>query len=114
MRLEASQNARRLAFHPSLCMLVTNDEIELYLAKNKTELGADSERLEEEYKQMFMGTIRHELNVISRNDFNPRAGPMVSTPSNGVEESKKEISTEPQNPNYGDGELKFILKKFYT
>lgn len=103
--MEASQNARRLAFHPSLCMLVTNDEIELYLAKNKTELGADSERLEEEYKQMFMGTIRHELNVISRNDFNPRAGPMVSTPSNGVEESKKEISTEPQNPNYGDGKL---------
>ncbi|XP_023292476.2 beta-mannosidase-like [Lucilia cuprina] len=102
VRLETSQNARRLAFHPSLCMFVTNDEIELYLTKNKTELGADSARLEEEYKQMFMGTIRHELNVISRNDFNPRAGPMISTPSMGVEESKKEISIDPQNPNYGD------------
>ncbi|TMW52461.1 hypothetical protein DOY81_002476, partial [Sarcophaga bullata] len=102
VRLETSQNARRLAFHPSFCMLVTNDEIELYLTKNKTELGTDAKRLEEEYKQMFMGTIRHELNVISRNDFNPRAGPMISTPSMGVEESKKDLSAEPQNPNYGD------------
>ncbi|XP_075146469.1 beta-mannosidase-like [Haematobia irritans] len=102
IRLEVYQNAKRLAFHPSLAMIVTNDEIELYLTKNKTELGDDSQRLEDEYRQLFMGIIRHELGVISRNDFNPRAGPMISTPSMGVEESKKDLSTEPQNPNYGD------------
>uniref|UniRef100_A0A1I8PT43 beta-mannosidase n=1 Tax=Stomoxys calcitrans TaxID=35570 RepID=A0A1I8PT43_STOCA len=102
IRLEVYQNAKRLAFHPSLAMIVTNDEIELYLTKNKTELGDDSTRLEEEYRNLFMGIIRHELNVISRKDFNPRAGPMISTPSMGVEESKKDLSTEPQNPNYGD------------
>ncbi|XP_073820460.1 beta-mannosidase-like [Musca autumnalis] len=102
VRLEVYQNSKRLAFHPSFAMIVTNDEIELYLTKNKTELGEDSQRLEDEYRQLFMGTIRHELNVISRNDFNPRAGPMISTPSMGVEESKKDLSIEPQNPNYGD------------
>ncbi|XP_058980112.1 beta-mannosidase-like [Musca domestica] len=102
VRVEVYQNAKRLAFHPSFAMIVTNDEIEWYLMKNKTEFGDDSERLEDEYRQLFMGTIRHELNVISRNDFNPRAGPMISTPSMGVEESKKDLSTEPQNPNYGD------------
>lgn len=94
-------------------MFVTNDEIELYLTKNKTELGSDSARLEEEYKQLFMGTIRHELNVVSRNDFNPRAGPMISTPSMGVEGSKKEISLDPQNPNYGDGKIIEFLNELY-
>lgn len=108
--MEASQNAKRLGHHASLCMLVTNDEIELYLTKNKTELGSESQRLEDEYKQLFMGTIRHELNIISRNDFNPRAGPMISTPSMGVEESKKDLSTEPQNPNYGDGKATNAIK----
>ncbi|KAH8418053.1 hypothetical protein KR222_010989 [Zaprionus bogoriensis] len=102
MRLEAAQNAQRLAHHASLALIVTNNEIELLLVKNRSDFGSDAKRLEEEYKLLFMGNLAPELNIICRNDFIARPGPMISTPSMGIVESGKELATDPQNPYYGD------------
>lgn len=106
IRVETSQNAKYLASHPSLVLFVTNDEIELYLVSNKASFGTEEQykRLENEYKQLFLGTIKPELNIISRNSFDPRPGPMISTPSKGVEENKKDLPLDLQSINYGDGE----------
>ncbi|EDW37952.1 GL12303 [Drosophila persimilis] len=100
--LETMQNAQRLSYHPSLAMIVTNNEIELFLVKNRSEFGENATRLEKDYQALFMGTLKHELNIISRNDFNPRPGPLISTPSLGIEESGKELAIDPQTPNFGD------------
>ncbi|XP_002137887.2 beta-mannosidase-like [Drosophila pseudoobscura] len=100
--LETMQNAQRLSYHPSLAMIVTNNEIELFLVKNRSEFGENATRLEKDYQALFMGTLKHELNIISRNDFNPRPGPLISTPSLGTEESGKELAKDPQSPNFGD------------
>ncbi|XP_060649275.1 beta-mannosidase-like isoform X1 [Drosophila nasuta] len=102
MREEAAQNAQRLAYHASLSLIVTNNEIELYLVKNRSDFGTDAKRLEDEYKLLFLGNLSPELNIISRNDFKPRPGPMISTPSMGIAESGKELAKDPQSPNYGD------------
>uniref|UniRef100_W8BJY5 beta-mannosidase n=1 Tax=Ceratitis capitata TaxID=7213 RepID=W8BJY5_CERCA len=104
IRVETSQNAKYLASHPSLVLFVTNDEIELYLVSNKASFGTEEQykRLENEYKQLFLGTIKPELNIISRNSFDPRPGPMISTPSKGVEENKKDLPLDLQSINYGD------------
>ncbi|XP_037951778.1 beta-mannosidase-like [Teleopsis dalmanni] len=102
VRVEAVQNAKRISYHPSLAIIVTNNEIEWYLTRNRTDFGYDAERLDDEYKKLFLGTIKHELNVITRQKFSPRPGPMMSTPSIGVEEVKKDIPADPQTINYGD------------
>uniref|UniRef100_A0A0A1WJB6 beta-mannosidase n=2 Tax=Zeugodacus cucurbitae TaxID=28588 RepID=A0A0A1WJB6_ZEUCU len=104
IRVETSQNAKFLASHPSLILIVTNNEIELFIVQNKESFGSEHEykRLENEYKQLFMGTIKPELNVISRNSFDPRPGPMISTPSKGIEENKKDLPLDLQSVNYGD------------
>ncbi|KAH8360186.1 hypothetical protein KR093_011287, partial [Drosophila rubida] len=102
MRLEAAQNAQRLAYHASLAMIVTNNEIELYLVRNRSDFGSDAKRLEDEYKLLFLGNLSPELSIISRNDFKPRPGPMISTPSMGIAESGKELPKDPQSPNCGD------------
>ncbi|KAL7726905.1 hypothetical protein ACLKA6_019124 [Drosophila palustris] len=105
MRIEAAQNAQRLAHHASLAMIVTNNEIELYLVKNRSDFGSEAKRLEDEYKLLFRGILAPELNIISRNDFKPRPGPMVSTPSMGIVESGKELAKDPQSPHCGDVHL---------
>ncbi|XP_014088285.3 beta-mannosidase isoform X1 [Bactrocera oleae] len=104
IRVETSQNAKFLASHPSLVLIVTNNEIELYLVSHKNDFGSEQEyeRLENEYKQLFIGTVKPELNVISRNSFDPRPGPMISTPSKGIEENKKDLPLDLQSINYGD------------
>ncbi|XP_017968131.1 beta-mannosidase-like [Drosophila navojoa] len=102
MRKEAVQNAQRIGYHASLALIVTNNEIELYLVKNRTDFGTEAKRLEDEYKLLFMGNLCAELDIISRNDFSPRPGPMISTPSLGVIEPGKELAKDPQSPNYGD------------
>lgn len=104
MRLEASQNAQRLGHHASLALIVTNNEIELLLVKNRSDFGADAKRLEAEYTLLFMGNLAPELNIICRNDFIARPGPMISTPSIGIAEAGKELATDPQSPDFGDGE----------
>ncbi|XP_034485260.1 beta-mannosidase-like isoform X2 [Drosophila innubila] len=102
MRVEAAQNAQRISHHASLAMIVTNNEIELYLVKNRSDFGSEAKRLEDEYKLLFMGILSPELNIISRNDFKPRPGPMISTPSMGIAESGKELAKDPQSPHCGD------------
>lgn len=106
VRLEAVQNAQRIAYHPSLALIVTNNEIELFLVQNKTELGEDYERLVEDYKALFVDTLKEDLKIISRYDFSPRPGPMISTPSLGIAESSWDLPSDPQSPNYGDGKVK--------
>lgn len=103
VRLETVHNAKRLAYHPSLAMFVTNDEGELDLYKNKYNTDFEYERFADEFRQLFIGTVKYELNIISRTDFSPRPGPMISTPSNGM--NKKELSDKPQNIHFGDSKL---------
>lgn len=110
MRLEAAQNAQRLGHHASLAMIVTNNEVELLLVKNRSDFGADAKRLEAEYTLLFMGNLAPELNIIGRNDFKARPGPMISTPSIGIAEATKELATDPQSPDYGDGEWERMLE----
>lgn len=109
MRKEAVQNSQRIAYHASLALIVTNNEIELYLVKNRTDFGTEAKRLEDEYKLLFMGNLCAELDIISRNDFSPRPGPMISTPSLGVIEPGKELAKDPQSPNYGDGNHNYFF-----
>ncbi|XP_039150424.1 beta-mannosidase isoform X1 [Drosophila simulans] len=100
--VETVQNAQRLSYHPSLALIVTNNEIELFLSTNKSDFGENATRMESDYKTLFIETIIKELKVISRKDFSPRPEPMVSTPSLGVQESGKNLSNNPQSLNYGD------------
>ncbi|KAH8369200.1 hypothetical protein KR009_003853 [Drosophila setifemur] len=99
---ETVQNAQRLSYHPSLALIVTNNEIELFLVKNQSDFGENAARLESDYKSLFMGTIRQELEVISRNDFSPRPGAMISTPSLGIARNYSNLDIDPQNPGSGD------------
>ncbi|XP_044250625.1 beta-mannosidase-like isoform X2 [Drosophila takahashii] len=84
VRVETVQNAQRVSYHPSLALIVTNNEIELFLVNNKSDFG------------------ENETQVISRSDFSPRPGPMISTPSLGIAESLQDHINNPQSPNYGD------------
>ncbi|KAH8304924.1 hypothetical protein KR018_005050 [Drosophila ironensis] len=102
VRLEAVQNAQRISHHPSLALIVTNNEIELFLVRNRSEFGDNANRLESDYKTLFAETIKEDLNVISRKNFSPRPGPMISSPSLGIAESYGEIAQDPQNTSYGD------------
>ncbi|XP_067630263.1 beta-mannosidase-like [Eurosta solidaginis] len=104
VRTETAQNAKQLASHPSFVFMVTNDEVEHYLMQNKLSFTNQGifERLENEYNQLFQRTIKSELNIISRPNFNPRPGPMISTPSKGIEENKMDLPLDSQSVNYGD------------
>ncbi|XP_017057225.2 beta-mannosidase-like isoform X2 [Drosophila ficusphila] len=98
--VETVQNAQRLSYHPSLSLIVTNNEVELFLATNKSDFGENATRMESDYKSLFIGTILQELKVIARDDFSPRPGPMISTPSMGIAESSQDLDL--QSPNFGD------------
>ncbi|XP_017845384.1 beta-mannosidase-like [Drosophila busckii] len=98
MRLEAAQNAQRIGYRASLALMVTNSEIELYLAENHTDFGTEAARLAAEYKMLFIDNISEELNILAK----PRAGPMLSTPSLGIAESGDKLAQNPQDPKYGD------------
>lgn len=102
VRLEAVQNAQRIAYHPCLALIVTNNEIELFLVQNKTELGDNYDSLVKDYKTLFVNTLKEDLKIISRYDFSPRPGPMISTPSLGIAESSGDLPSDPQSPNFGD------------
>lgn len=95
--VETVQNAQRLSYHPSLALIVTNNEIELFLSSNKSDFGENATRMDSDYKALFIETLIQELNVISRKDFSPRPDPMASTPSLGVQESGKNLSNNPQS-----------------
>lgn len=115
VRLETVQNAQRLSYHPSLALIVTNNEIELYLVTNQSEFGENANRIESDYKALF-DTIMGELSVISRNDFSPRPGPMLSTPSLGIAPNGEDLPKSPQDPNFGDGKsfqnMKMLHRNF--
>ncbi|XP_052836095.1 beta-mannosidase-like isoform X1 [Drosophila gunungcola] len=100
--LETVQNAQRLSYHPSLALIVTNNEIELFLATNKSDFGENATQVEADYKALFFDRIVRELKVITRKDFSPRPGPMISTPSLGIAESGQNPEDNLQSPNYGD------------
>ncbi|KAH8338753.1 hypothetical protein KR059_010811 [Drosophila kikkawai] len=102
--LETAQNAQRLSYHPSLALIAANNEIELFLVTNKSDFGEGANRIENDYNALF-DTIMGELSIISRNDFSPRPGPMISTPSLGVAPYADDMPTNPQDPNYGDVHL---------
>ncbi|XP_016981521.2 beta-mannosidase-like isoform X1 [Drosophila rhopaloa] len=100
--VETVQNAQRLSYHPSLSLIVTNNEIELFLATNKSDFGESAAQLESDYKALFTDRIMEELKVITRKDFSPRPGPMISTPSLGIAETGQNLEINLQSPNYGD------------
>ncbi|EDV47740.2 uncharacterized protein Dere_GG12165 [Drosophila erecta] len=100
--VEIVQNAQRLSYHPSLALIVTNNEIKLFLANNKSDFGENATRTESDYKAFFIDTIIPKLKVISRKDFSRRPDPVASTPSLGDQESGKNLSDNPQSLNYGD------------
>lgn len=100
---EVIQNAKRLSYHASIAIFATNNENEVALAQNWYGTKADEDRFNSEYRELYLATVMHELKIIQDSS---RPTPLVSSPSNGVESSKDDyLSKDPQNPNYGDGEL---------
>uniref|UniRef100_A0A1A9W1B3 beta-mannosidase n=1 Tax=Glossina brevipalpis TaxID=37001 RepID=A0A1A9W1B3_9MUSC len=100
VRLEISQNAKRIAHHPSIAIFATNNENEVALVQGWYNTGSDEERFRKEYRELYLATIMHELKIIEHSS---RPTALVSSPSNGkVSANDNYISNNPQDPNYGD------------
>uniref|UniRef100_W8BI92 beta-mannosidase n=1 Tax=Ceratitis capitata TaxID=7213 RepID=W8BI92_CERCA len=100
VRTEVIQNAKRIAYHPSIAIFATNNENEAALVGNWYGTAGDRARFEAEYRELYVGTVFHELKII-QNSFRPK--PLISSPSNGkASEKDNYISDNPQNENYGD------------
>ncbi|XP_061389605.1 beta-mannosidase-like [Musca vetustissima] len=106
VRKEITQNAQRIAHHPSIAIFATNNENEVALAQNW--YGTLEERYKTEYRQLYLATVIHELKALEHAS---RPLPLVSSPSNGKESAKDNyISANPQDPNYGDVHFYDIFK----
>ncbi|XP_011211582.2 beta-mannosidase [Bactrocera dorsalis] len=100
VRTEVIQNAKRIAYHPSIAIIATNNENEAALVDNWYGTASDRERFESEYRELYIGTVFHELKIIQDNS---RPKPLISSPSNAkASEQDNYISSNPSDPNYGD------------
>lgn len=100
VRTEVIQNAKRIARHASVAIIATNNENEVALAQDWYSTGINREKFDEDYRKLYVGTINHELRIISHSS---RPDPLISSPSNGVKGSEDRfISKNPQDPHYGD------------
>ncbi|XP_067630235.1 beta-mannosidase isoform X2 [Eurosta solidaginis] len=100
VRTEVIQNAKRIAYHPSIAIIATNNENEIALVGNWYGTAGDRARFEAEYRELYIGTIYHELKIIQDSS---RPTPLISSPSNAKESEKDNyISNNPGDENYGD------------
>lgn len=103
VRTEVVQNARRIAYHPSLVVLAANSENELALAQNLYGTLVEQKRFENEYRTLYLNNVIRQLKSMQHP---ARVLPLVSTPSIGKRGEKYNyISPDPQNAQYGDGKL---------
>lgn len=101
VRTEVVQNARRIAYHPSLVVLVANSENELALAQNLYGTLVEQKRFENEYRSLYMNNVIRQLKSMQHP---ARISPLFSTPSIGKRGEKYNyISPDPQSAQYGDG-----------
>ncbi|XP_036224160.2 beta-mannosidase [Bactrocera oleae] len=100
VRTEVIQNAKRIAYHPSIAIIATNNENEAALVDNWYGTAGDRARFEAEYRELYVGTVFHELKIIQDNS---RPKPLISSPSNAkASEKDNYISNNPGDENYGD------------
>ncbi|XP_053947050.1 beta-mannosidase [Anastrepha ludens] len=100
VRTEVIQNAKRIAYHPSIAIIATNNENELALVGNWYGTAGDRARFEAEYRELYVGTVFHELKIIQDT---ARPKPLISSPSNAkASEKYNYISNNPGDANYGD------------
>ncbi|KAM7362826.1 beta-mannosidase-like [Cochliomyia hominivorax] len=100
VRQEVIQNAKRIGHHASIAIFATNNENEVALAQNWYQTAVQQEKYKADYRQLYLATVIHELKIL---EYPSRPRPLVSSPSNGKESEKDNyISSNPQDPNYGD------------
>lgn len=105
VRLEVLQNAKRVGHHACLAIIATNNENEVALAQNWYQTKYQQGKYKADYRQLYLATVIHELKIL---EYPSRPRPLVSSPSNGKESAKDNyISEEPQDQNYGDGNIGF-------
>jgi len=101
VRTEVQQNALRIAYHPSIAIFAANNENELALVSNWYGTIGEKDRFENEYRELYIGTVLHELKIIQHS---ARPTPLVSSPSNGkIGVDSNYLSHDPQSNFYGDG-----------
>lgn len=106
VRTEVIQNAKRIAYHPSIAIIATNNENEAALVDNWYGTAGDRARFEAEYRELYVGTVFHELKIIQDNS---RPKPLISSPSNAkASEKDNYISNNPGDENYGDSKSKKV------
>ncbi|XP_017469260.1 PREDICTED: beta-mannosidase [Rhagoletis zephyria] len=100
VRKEIIQNAKRIAYHPSIAIIATNNENEAALVGNWYGTAGERARFEAEYRELYIGTVFHELKIIQHSS---RPKPLMSSPSNArASEKDNYISNNPGDENYGD------------
>ncbi|XP_011178216.2 beta-mannosidase isoform X2 [Zeugodacus cucurbitae] len=100
VRTEVLQNARRLAYHPSLVVMAANSENELALAQNLYGTLVEQKRFETEYRTLYVKNVIRQLKSMQHP---ARISPLQSTPSIGKRGEKYDyISPDPQSAQYGD------------
>ncbi|XP_023165462.2 beta-mannosidase-like [Drosophila hydei] len=105
---EVRQNAKRLSHHASIAIFAGNNENEAALVQNWYHTYQDLDRFKAEYRELYLGTVLHELKIVSHNN---RPEPLVSSPSNGkASERDNYISENPQDNHNGDVHFYDYLK----
>ncbi|XP_053954052.1 beta-mannosidase-like [Anastrepha ludens] len=100
VRTEVLQNARRIAYHPSLIVHATNSENELALAQNWYGTLVEQKRFEKEYRELYLNNVIGQLKALQHA---ARIPPLMSSPSVGKREEKfNYLAPDPQSAQYGD------------
>lgn len=90
---------KRLGTHPSIAVYAGNNENEAALRDDWWGVKANFSLYKADYIKLYIDTIYPEVTRIL-----PHAIFLPSSPSNGEEEEDEEyVSTNPQNPMFGDG-----------
>ncbi|KAM8707176.1 hypothetical protein ACLKA7_011296 [Drosophila subpalustris] len=103
VREEVRQNAKRLSHHPSVAIFVGNNENEVALMQDWYQTITHLDRFKEEYRQLYLANVLHELKIVSHTS---RPSPLVSSPSNGKASEKDQFISENPQDNY-NGDVHF-------
>ena len=100
VKFEIDYQVHRLRHHPSIIAWAGNNENEAALADNWYNTNTKKELFDNDYRKLYIKTIRTKVLEIEPIQSRPF---ISSSPSNGIEsESENWLSKNPYDPHYGD------------
>lgn len=98
VKVEVTQNVRRIQYHPSVALWATNNENEVALRQNWYGTNTNEAVYTEEYKKLYVNVVQPRIAKVDK-----WRTVVISSPSNGDQSVKEgHIAKNPQDPHYGD------------